>query len=72
MTQGEILKLARERAKLSQTELAMKVGYKDRSLIARIENGERSIPIRGSRVAAELGFEPRSTESEKVILYRYV
>lgn len=44
MTVGERIKTRRQELQISQSELASIVGYKNRSSINRIENGERDIP----------------------------
>ena len=44
MTVGERVKKARENKGLSQTELAEMLGYKSRSSINKIEQGDRDIP----------------------------
>lgn len=49
-TVGERILLRRTELNMSQDELAIKVGYKDRSSIAKIESGERD--IRQSKVVA--------------------
>lgn len=41
---GENIRIAREKAGLTQDELAKKLGYKTRSSIAKIENGTNDIP----------------------------
>lgn len=41
---GERVKTLRIQRGLSQDELARKIGYKDRSSIAKIENGTRDVP----------------------------
>lgn len=41
---GENIRMAREKAGLTQDELAQKLGYKTRSSIAKIENGTNDIP----------------------------
>lgn len=41
---GENIRIAREKAGLTQDELAQKLGYKTRSSIAKIENGTNDIP----------------------------
>ena len=38
------IKLRRKELGLSQTELALKVGYADKSMICKIENGEVDLP----------------------------
>lgn len=43
-TIGENIRRAREKAGLTQDELAQKLGYKTRSSIAKIENGTNDIP----------------------------
>lgn len=43
-TLGENIRRAREKAGLTQDELAQKLGYKTRSSIAKIENGTNDIP----------------------------
>lgn len=42
MNIGERVRLLREQKGLSQTELALKVGYKDRRAISKIETGNSS------------------------------
>lgn len=44
MTIGQRIKQRREELNLSQDELAQKLGYKSRSSITKIENGERELP----------------------------
>lgn len=47
MTTQEFGNRVRDRRKelgLSQTELAVKIGYKDKSTVAKIESGDRDIP----------------------------
>jgi len=39
------IKARRKELKMTQTELAEKVGYKDKSAIARIEKGEIDLPL---------------------------
>lgn len=41
---GKIIKKLRTELKLSQTELALKVGYTDKSAIAKIEAGKVDLP----------------------------
>lgn len=41
---GENIRIAREKAGLTQDELAQKLGYKTRSSITKIENGTNDIP----------------------------
>ena len=43
MTIGDKIKIAREQKKMSQDELARKLGYKSRSTIAKIESGENEL-----------------------------
>ena len=43
-TLGENIRRAREKAGITQDELAQKLGYKTRSSIAKIENGTNDIP----------------------------
>lgn len=45
METREIMKARREELGLTQTELALRVGYKDKSTIAKIERGDRSFPV---------------------------
>lgn len=44
MNIGKLIKNRREELGLSQTDLALSLGYKDRSAICRIESGENDIP----------------------------
>lgn len=44
MSFGERVRKKRLEKGLTQAELATKLGYKDRSSVARIENGERDVP----------------------------
>lgn len=44
MTIGEIIRERRTELEISQDELAKKVGYTNRSSIARIESGEIDLP----------------------------
>jgi transcriptional regulator with XRE-family HTH domain len=46
MNIGSIIKGRREELGLSQTDLALRLGYKDKSAISRIESGENDIPRR--------------------------
>lgn len=41
---GENIRIAREKAGITQDELAQKLGYKSRSSITKIESGEHDIP----------------------------
>ena len=50
MKTNENIKLLREKLGLSQEELALKVGYKDRSSIAKIESGK--VDLAQSKIAA--------------------
>ena len=43
MSLGENIKQARLMAKISQEELAKRLGYKSRSTIAKIESGENDL-----------------------------
>ena len=45
METREVIKSRREELGLSQTELALRVGYKDKSTIAKIESGQRGFPV---------------------------
>ena len=47
---GAALRAARERARVSQDELAKRAGYKDKSAISRIEKGEPTRPPTRERV----------------------
>jgi len=40
-----VIKNRREELGLSQTELAQRVGYQDKSTIAKIESGQRGFPV---------------------------
>lgn len=56
---GERVKELREKRGYSQTELALKLGYKDKTSIFRIENGISDIPrSKLSQFAEVLGVEP--------------
>lgn len=74
MTTGEIIKEMRERRGLSQEELAKAAGYKDRSMIAKIESGSSDPSQRMlKRLAEALEVSPSelldSPKSENVLLY---
>lgn len=59
METREIMKNRREELGMTQTELALKVGYKDKSTIAKIEAGTRDFPAAKVRVFAKaLQFRP--------------
>ena len=45
MTIGDRIKQRRMELNMSQEELAHKIGYKDRSTISYIENGDNNFPI---------------------------
>lgn len=56
---GERVKEMREKRGMSQTELAFKLGYKDKTSICRIENGLSDIPrSRLPQFAEALGVDP--------------
>lgn len=58
-TMYERIKRLREQQGLSQHDLAVKAGYKDRSAINHIEKGERNITSsRITAIAAALGVSP--------------
>lgn len=58
-TMYERIKRLREQQGLSQHDLAVKAGYKDRSAINHIEKGERNITSsRIAAIAAALGVSP--------------
>lgn len=44
MNAGEIIKKLREYKHLTQTDLAKRVGYADKSMIAKIEKGQIDLP----------------------------
>ena len=44
MNAGEIIKKIREYKHLTQTDLAKRVGYADKSMIAKIEKGQIDLP----------------------------
>ena len=44
MTFGERVNIKRKEKGITQDELAQKLGYKSRSSIAKIENGDRDVP----------------------------
>lgn len=44
MTFGERVRIKRKEIGMTQLELAERLGYKDRSSVARIESGERDVP----------------------------
>ena len=44
MSAGEIIKKLREYKHLTQTDLAKRVGYADKSMIAKIEKGQIDLP----------------------------
>lgn len=59
METHENIKLLREQLGLSQEELAIKVGYKDRSSIAKIEAGLVDLPLsKIALFATTLGVSP--------------
>ena len=72
---GKRIALYRELAGLTQTELAEKVGYKDRTSIAKIESGTVKIPMKKLAKIAEvlntsiqvLCLKEESEASEEVI-----
>ena len=43
MTLGDRIRLRREELRMSQEELATRLGYKSRSTIAKIESGENDL-----------------------------
>ena len=43
MTIYERIKFLREKLQMSQQELALRVGYKDKSAVSKVERGERDI-----------------------------
>ena len=56
---GENIRRAREKAGLTQDELAQKLGYKTRSSIAKIESGTNDIPrSKIVSIANALGISP--------------
>lgn len=52
-TMGKRIKLLREERKLSQTELAVKVGYKEKTSIAKVEAGKVDLPQSKIKAIAE-------------------
>ena len=44
-TTGSRIRACREARGLSQAQLAIRLGYRGRSAISKIENGERNIPL---------------------------
>lgn len=59
MTVGEKIKMLREAQNMTQEELAMSVGYKTRSSIAKIETGENDPTQKNlMRIAEVLGVSP--------------
>lgn len=59
MTTGERIKTLRKAAKMSQTELAKKVGLKDKSSISKIEKGQGDLPeSKIKQFSAALGVTP--------------
>lgn len=60
MTAGQKIKAARERAGISQTELAERIGT-TRQQIGKYENGSQDMTVaRMLRIAAALGVEPET------------
>lgn len=56
---GERIKTLRELRGLTQTELALAMGYKDKSTICKIEANQRDLPRSKAAAAAEaLGVKP--------------
>lgn len=81
----ENIKSKREALKMSQEELAIKAGYKERSSISKIEKGETDLPLSKVFVFANifnidpgelLGWEytptiPDYIESENILIFDY-
>ncbi len=44
MTIGERIRIRREELHMTQTELALKIGYKTKAAVCKIESGERLLP----------------------------
>lgn len=53
MTTGERVKELREKLKMTQTDLAVKLGYADKTVISKIENGKHNIPLARLQAYAE-------------------
>ena len=67
---GKRIRSLREFNKLSQTELAIKVGYKDKTSIAKIEAGKVDLPQ--SKIfafAKNLGTTPSYILGRKTLFY---
>lgn len=56
---GDRIKALRELRGMTQTELALAMGYKDKSTICKIEANQRDLPrSKAARAAEVLGVEP--------------
>ena len=56
---GERIKKARKAKKMSQTDLAEAVGYKDKSMVSKIEKGKIDVPVsKVFDIADALGADP--------------
>lgn len=53
MTTGERVKELREKLRMTQTDLAVKLGYADKTVISKIENGKHNIPLARIQAYAE-------------------
>lgn len=54
MTNGEIVRLYREKLGLTQTELAKLCGYKEKSSISKIEKSERELTLQTMKILSDV------------------